>query len=194
VSARSGLARRQIILVSILFLGPLLVATLMYYSDFSGLPVGRTNNGHLLTPIENMYDEGGQNSQTILSDGENEGRWLLIYLNAGECDDTCRDALYRLRQSRLMLGNEMARVRRVFLHGASAPDTLFLDEEHRGLVTINDPDLGDFLRAKRPQELPPGGLFLVDPLGNLVMYFSAELAPRDMVKDIKHLLELSQIG
>ncbi len=61
-------------------------------------------------------------------------------------------------------------------------------------MTINDQDLGDFLRAKQPQELPPGGLFLVDPLGNLVMYFSAEVAPGDMVEDIKHLLDLSQIG
>ncbi len=194
MTARSGLARRQIILVSVLFLGPLLVAALMYYGDFAWLPAGRTNNGHLLTPIENMYDEGGQNSKAVLRNGENEGRWLLIYLNTAECDDACRDALYRLRQSRLMLGNEMARVRRVFLHGASAPDTLFLDQEHRGLVTINDQDLGDFLRAKQPQELPPGGLFLVDPLGNLVMYFSAEVAPGDMVEDIKHLLDLSQIG
>jgi len=194
MTAQSGRARRQVILVSALFLGPLLVAALLYYGNSSWLPIGRTNHGHLLVPIENIYSEGGQNSKPLLSAGENEGRWLLFYLNMAECDDACQEALHRLRQSRLMLGSEMARVRRVFLHGAAAPDTLFIEREHRGLMMLGDQDLGEFLHSKQPQDLPPGGLFLVDPLGNLVMYFSAELEPGDMVDDIKHLLDLSQIG
>lgn len=194
MTAQKGQARRQIFIVSALFLGPLLIATLLYYGNSSWLPMGRTNHGHLLVPIQNIYSEGGQNSKPLLSAGENEGRWLLMYLNMAECDDPCRKALHRLRQSRLMLGSEMARVKRVFLHGAATPDTLFLDQEHRGLMTLEDQDLGEFLDSKLPPDLPPGGLFLVDPLGNLVMYFSADLEPGDMVDDIKHLLDLSQIG
>jgi hypothetical protein len=43
-------------------------------------------------------------------------------------------------------------------------------------------------------DLPAGGYYLVDPLGNLVMYFRPDLDPSDMVDDIKHLLRLSRIG
>jgi hypothetical protein len=40
----------------------------------------------------------------------------------------------------------------------------------------------------------PGGVYLIDPLGNLVMYFPPDLDPKDAVRDIKHLLKLSNIG
>jgi hypothetical protein len=50
------------------------------------------------------------------------------------------------------------------------------------------------LEQKRPKEQRPGGCYLIDPLGNLVMYFPPDLDPKEMVGDIKHLLRLSHIG
>jgi hypothetical protein len=40
----------------------------------------------------------------------------------------------------------------------------------------------------------PGGIYLIDPLANLVMYFPPDLGPRELVDDVKHLLRLSRIG
>jgi hypothetical protein len=94
----------------------------------------------------------------------------------------------------MMLGNYVRRVKRVFLHGATTPDTVFLNEHHQGLITINDGGLRKLLDSKRPDDLPAGGLYLVEPLGNRVMYFSADLAIRNLVDDIKHLLKVSRIG
>ena len=93
-----------------------------------------------------------------------------------------------------MLGKDMNRVVRVFLHSESAPDTVFIEEQHTGLITTTDKGLGELLERKRPSEIPAGGCYLIDPLGNLVMYFSPELDPKDMVGDIDHLLRLSRIG
>ncbi len=120
--------------------------------------------------------------------------WLLVYINIHDCDERCHDALYTMRQSRLMLGKEMDRVRRVFLHGDSPPDTVLLANEHQGLITIEDSRLDSLLKNKKPAELPAGGCFLIDPLGNLVMYFRPDIDPSDMVDDIKRLLKLSRIG
>jgi hypothetical protein len=93
-----------------------------------------------------------------------------------------------------MLANEMSRVTRVFLHGESTPDRVILEEQHAGLITITDKDLVNLLADKQPAKHGPGGIYLIDPLGNLVMYFSPDLPPGEMVEDIKHLLELSRIG
>jgi hypothetical protein len=71
---------------------------------------------------------------------------------------------------------------------------VFLADEHPGLITIEDSALEALLNNKRPVDLPAGGYYLVDPLGNLVMYFRPDLDPSDMVDDIKHLLRLSRIG
>lgn len=194
MTVRTAASRRQLIVVAALFLGPLLVAALMYYGNVSWLPVGRTNHGRLLEPIINLNASQGQQLLSGLTDGETDNHWVLIYANDRECDKSCTEALHRLRQSRLMLGNEMSRMKRLFLHGTIAPDTLFLEQQHPGLITASDWRLDQLLNTKRPADLSAGGLYLVDPLGNLVMYFNAELAPGDMVDDIKHLLKLSRIG
>jgi len=88
----------------------------------------------------------------------------------------------------------MDRVERVFLHGEQRPDNLLAAEEHRGLVTLHDAALLAVLVDQKPQSLPAGGFYLIDPHGNLVLYFSPEIEPRDMVDDMKRLLKLSRIG
>jgi hypothetical protein len=175
-------SRLLLALVALVFIGPLGIAAWLY-SEGRG-PVGRTNNGALLEPIVNVGELSSAPRRT----------WILLHREPGTCDDDCRDALYTYRQARLMLGKEMDRVQRVFLHGGSLPDTVFLAEEHPGLITIEDSTLDALLNNKRPAELPAGGYFLIDPLGNLVLYFRPDLDPAQMVDDIKHLLRNSRIG
>ncbi len=183
-------SRLQLLLIALVFLGPLAVAAWLYFQGESIAPTGRTNHGALLEPIINI---SASLSSAEVSKRKDRG-WLLVYTNTTNCDDACRDALYTYRQARLMLGKEMDRVRRVFLHGDTLPDTVFLAEEHPGLITTEDNSLDGLLNNKRPAELPAGGYYLIDPLGNLVMYFRPDLDPAQMVDDIKHLLRLSRIG
>lgn len=182
--------RLQLIVLAAIFFGPLIVAVWMYVKGDALQPEGRTNHGVLLEPIVAINDV----LPTSAISAYNEAFWLLVYVNDATCDQACRDALYTIRQSRLMLGREMDRVQRVFLHGEIAPDKVFLDAEHDGLIVASDSALMALLDSKRPQDLASGGVFLVDPLSNLVLYFSPDIDPADMVDDIKHLLRLSRIG
>jgi len=183
-------ARLQFVLIAFVFVGPLLVAAWLYFQGAALQPAGRTNHGALLEPIINV----GRELPGSPIHGQHDNSWLLVYAHAEPCEDPCRAALYTTRQLRLMLGKEMDRLKRVFLHGDSAPDTVFMAEEHQGLITIQDSSLNGLLKNKRPDDLPAGGYFLIDPLGNLVMYFRPDLDPSEMVDDIKHLLKLSRIG
>jgi hypothetical protein len=187
-NARSG--RLQLILIALVFLGPLALAAWLYFGGSALAPGGRSNHGVLLEPIVTL-DEALPDSPVAAL---HEETWLLIYPHAGACEESCRDQLYTLRQSRLMLGKEMDRLQRVFLHGDIPPDTVFLAEEHADMVALQDAELQALLEAKRPAGLAAGGFYLVDPLGNLVMYFGPDIDPYDMVDDVKHLLRLSRIG
>lgn len=182
--------RLQLLLIAAVFIGPLIVAAWLYTGGEALQPEGRSNHGVLLEPIVSIADElpGSPVAEHY------DNAWLLLYMNGAECEESCRDALYAYRQARLMLGKEMDRVRRVFLHGDTPPDTVFLAEEHPGLITIEDSGLASLLNNKRPADIPAGGYYLIDPLGNLVMYFRPDLDPANMVDDIKHLLRLSRIG
>lgn len=182
--------RLQFLLVAAVFLGPLALAAWLYFAGQGLQPEGRTNVGALLQPIVNLGDEvpGSPLHE------HNDGHWVLLYANAGACDEACEYSLYTLRQSRLMLGKRMDRLVRVFLHGETPPDTVLLAREHAGLVALQDGNLEQLLQDKRPADMAPGGYYLVDPLGNLVLYFRPDIDPAAMVEDIKHLLELSRIG
>lgn len=182
--------RVQLLLIAAVFLGPLLLAAWMYFAGAGLQPAGRTNNGVLLEPIINVAD--------VLPDSPlnsvNDGYWVLLYANDGRCGEDCEFSLYTLRQSRLMLGKEMDRLARVFLHGDTPPDTVLLAEEHPGLIALQDADLYGLINEKNPGASGERGYFLLDPLGNLVMYFPPDIDPAAMVEDIEHLLELSRIG
>jgi hypothetical protein len=186
----TGRGRVQLLLIAAVFLGPLALAAWLYFAGENLTPAGRTNNGALLQPITNLKDAVPESPLYAHGDGY----WVLLYANDAPCSDACEHSLVTLRQSRLMLGKEMDRLIRVFLHGDTAPDTVLLADEHKGLVALSDSTLEELLDNKKPTDLKAGGYYLVDPLGNLVMYFRPDIDPGAMVEDIKHLLELSRIG
>jgi hypothetical protein len=191
VSGNLKKGRLQFILVAAAFIGPLVLATLMYLGGFGATQSGAgSNHGILLQPIVHLPDVVTAPDIANLAGGG----WLLVYINTAACEVSCKEALYKLRQSRLMLGSKMERVVRLFLHGESAPDKVFLSEQHDGLINFRDGGLSELMDSKRPAAVLAGGFFLIDPLGNLVMYFPPQLNPRQMVDDIELLLELSRIG
>ncbi|MEM8815507.1 MAG: hypothetical protein AAGE85_06750 [Pseudomonadota bacterium] len=183
----------QLMLIAAVFLGPLALATWLYYGGAAMQPEGRTNHGLLLEPITNLRVAAPDSGLHALQPAGEE-RWQLAYAYAARCGDECRNGLYTIRQVRLMLGREMERVERVFLHGDAALDTLFLEAEHSGLVTLGEASLAALLAGKLPAGAGGNGYYLIDPLGNLVLYFPPGIEPRDMVSDIKRLLRLSSIG
>jgi hypothetical protein len=186
--AKARRGRAQFLLIALVFFGPLLFAAWLYYQGGALQPAEKANHGALLEPIVNLGDA------VPGSDILGRRSWLLVYANDAACDEACERALYTLRQSRLMLGKEMDRLERVFLHGEQGPDNLRAAGEHTGLITLRDAPLQLVLENKKPGALAGGGYYLVDPHGNLVMYFDPDIDPREMVDDIKRLLKLSRIG
>jgi hypothetical protein len=122
------------------------------------------------------------------------GKWTLVYVGDGSCDASCRATLYVMRQTRLALGTDMTRLSRVFLVTANCCAKGYLAREHAGITVLDAsaaataPLLGRF----------PGDrahtLFIVDPLGNLMMRYDVRRDPRGLLVDLRRLLQLSQIG
>jgi hypothetical protein len=123
------------------------------------------------------------------------GVWTLVYVGDAACDEDCRRALLVMRQTRLGLNNDMTRVERVWLAtGKCCPGSAPAPLE-AGLVVLDagGPAAGALLEA-----FPAAGrahsLFVVDPLGNLMMSYDARSDPHVLLEDLRKLLRLSQIG
>jgi hypothetical protein len=100
-----------------------------------------------------------------------------------------------MRQTRLSLNNDMTRIQRVFLAVPDCCDREFLAREHPGLLVVNaaGPDAAALVR-EFPAADREHTLYVVDPLGNLMMSYDARQDPRGLLEDLKKLLRLSQIG
>jgi hypothetical protein len=166
-----------------LFILPLAVAFFTYYAT-SWRPPGRVNHGVLITP-----------ARTLPMESVFRGHWSLVYLGDGACTPECRQALMVMRQTRLGLNNDMTRVARVFLATANCCARDFLGSQHPGLEVL---DATDTAVAAVAHEFPQPGrahtLYIVDPLGNLMMSYDARQNPHGLLEDLKKLLRLSHIG
>lgn len=185
--------RRQLLLLAAVFLGPLFAAFLFYYGEFGWQPAGSTENGQLIVPPPVLPDvplrpNSGEESPRL------RGKWSLIMLGDGHCDEVCQTVLHETRQVRLALNKDRDRVQRVFYTTDGILDREFIETEHPGLVVIdeNAPIASVLLEAIDARE--PGDVFLVDPIGNLIMRFPRETGMGGIHSDLKQLLKLSRIG
>jgi hypothetical protein len=182
------------------FFAPLLASFILYYGS-GWRPQGNTNHGELVQPVRQLPPtslplwEGNSTDPKFL-----QQKWSYVYLAPGECATECRQALERIRQVRLALAEKMVRVQRVFLYTGECCDQAYFTTEQAGLVIakIDDPAgmslLEQFPSYGATSALQAGRIYVVDPLGNLMMSYAADAPQKGMLEDMKRLLKLSHIG
>lgn len=132
------------------------------------------------------------------------GRWLLVRVGPSSCDDDCRNQLYVMRQLRLTTGRERDRVERLWLvtDGGTPAAQSLADYAGTWVLSVSQADI-----ERWPREVPAqavsgataaspttGHLWLIDPLGNLMMRFPLDPDPAKMKKDLMKLLKASRVG
>jgi hypothetical protein len=197
-SAHDRRQRRLLIGLALMFFAPLGVAFYLYYGHGTWHPGGRVNAGELIAPARPLPSL----ALPLLGSGNTDPdflkrKWTLLYVGIGPCAETCRTHLYDTRQVRLALDRDMDRVQRVFIAGGDCCDAQFLRAQHPDLTTVRLDAASAPLLA-----LLPGGaaaanaerIYVIDPLGNLMMSYAADAKPKGMLQDMKRLLRLSSIG
>jgi hypothetical protein len=120
------------------------------------------------------------------------GKWVLVQLDGAACDAGCEKKLYYMRQVRRAQGREMQRVERLWIVTDSAalrPELVAAIEGTR--IARRDPRLAAAFPAG---DAVSEHIYLVDPLGNLMLRFPREPDPSKMVKDLERLLKYSGFG
>jgi hypothetical protein len=193
--------RRQLLLLAAIFFVPLALAFWLYYGADGWRPGGGTNKGELIDPPRLLPEAG-----LVIAGGSPaeehflRGKWTVIYVGDGYCDERCRKALYLTRQSRLALNKDSDRVRRVLVATGRCCDNRFIETEHTDLVVLLPAGQkgAQFLERFPVYSDGPvataGRIYLVDPLGNLLMSYPATAPDNALLTDLRKLLRLSHIG
>lgn len=199
--AKRRASRIKLLTILGVFAVPLILATIyLQVVRMSGGQLGDTSRGQLIEPAVPLTEFSLDTPDGELTLESMRGIWTMLYMPEGECLDACKLSLYNMRQVRLALNQRMDRVQRVVLAESAAQLDESLLAEHLGLIVgTGSPEqqavLRDQVRAAESTMQPvAGAVYMLDPFGNVMLRFPADLPPKSMLKDIKHLLKVSRIG
>ncbi|HEX4328390.1 MAG TPA: cytochrome C oxidase subunit I [Burkholderiales bacterium] len=185
--------RIKMILILLVCAAPIIASYVTYYFV---MPQGRVNYGELVMPVKPVPP-----AQLHTLDGRPydfaalKGKWVMLTVDGGACPEACVEKLYKMRQVRAVQGKDADRIELAWLID---------DEAQLETRVIRAYDATHMLRAAGTPllaALPPasGGalrdhIYLIDPLGNLVLRFPKDAVPEKMKKDLERLLKYSGIG
>ena len=128
--------------------------------------------------------------------------WLMVYVNGADCDASCEDRIHYLQQLHVALGKNIQRVRRYYLNTDMAPfseeTAAHFREEYpsMGLAYTDTQTLRENMLAAGVTLDPAtqSYVLLIDPVGNVMMYYTEEHTPEDIMTDLETLLRYSSLG
>lgn len=181
---------RMLLLLAAVFALPVLIGTGLFWS---GWRPQSNHHGELLQPSRSLPENGLLHADgRALPSTELRGKWLLVLPLAGECEALCLNNLQQMQQVHAALDKGKSRVQRVLIRNGGSgsglpgrfPDLLV------GVVQAG-PAAPDWQRAL---EGTGQAVYLVDPMGTVILRYAAPLDMRGMLKDIERLLKYSWIG
>jgi len=180
--------------VVLTFVAPVVLAYVMF---FFGNVSSFTNKGEILNPIVDisalkLKDE----KNTLIPIKTLTYKWRLISFVGSDCDEACNSRLYDSRQIHKSLAKDQHRVLRMIVH-LDPPS-----EELNKLIDSEYPDALNFFGDEKAIKAALGNsakikeneIYIMDPMGNIMMRFTQDQPNKDFQKDLRKLLKASQIG
>jgi len=162
------LLRNRLLWVALVCAAPVVLGTAAYLFGWS--PGGASNYGELLDP------------KPVAGFEPLRGKWVLVSFDAAACDAYCEKKLYFMRQVRRAQGKEMDRVERIWV----------VTDGGKPRAELMPGIEGTRLAAWSSESFPGKAadhIYLVDPMGNLMMRFPREPDPSKMIGDRQRLLK-----
>jgi hypothetical protein len=186
-------SRLTLWLVLMVCAAPILAAFIAY---FSWQPQSRNNYGQLIEPQRPLPALSASTLDGQPFDMQRlRGKWIMLSADLGACDSQCGQKLYAMRQVRASTGDKQIRIERIWLvldNQAVSPQLL---AEHPGLHVVRaaPAQVQAFLPAPAAATVQ-APIYLIDPLGNLMLQWPPQADMKRMRKDFGRLLWASRIG
>lgn len=173
-----------------------------YFAYYVFPPSGRTNYGQLIEPQRPVPALSLRALDgSVIDASALRGKWTMLQVVAGPCDEACAKRVWLMRQLRLMQGKDADRIERVvmLMDGGSAPAELVKAYEGTLFLQADRAQLQAFLPSEGASKSATSisidrQLWLIDPLGNLMMVWPDEPDASRVKKDLSRLLKASRIG
>jgi hypothetical protein len=189
-----------LLLIMALFTLPLVIAWMMYTGTIRFAPERTRNLGRLVLPTVPVDWSG-----VIASDGSPsrqlfDGFWVILYELPASCARNCLELAAELRQVHVASGLHRNRIRIALLLAPEQAESL--GDELQGIYPrfnlVSHPDQRFFGALRHASSNRSGRndeplMYLVDPLGNIMMTYNGKNSPSMLSKDLNRLLTWSKL-
>jgi ferric-dicitrate binding protein FerR (iron transport regulator) len=182
--------RRVALLILAICAAPTIAA---WFAYFVWQPQSRANYGELIEPRLLSDPELRRLDGSPFRLSQLRGKWVLVQIDSAACGEGCRKKLRYMRQARLAQGRDAERIERVWLLDDSAAPNSALLREHAGLNVVRARAKA-FLAEFPAAGSPAGYIYVVDPLGTLMLRFPGDPDGGRMLRDLARLLRASRVG
>lgn len=158
------------------------------------------NKGELISQPAQILDLNLQDKEGNTVDEKTVyGKWHMLAFVNSDCDRLCEEAIYKIRQTRIILHKESDRVVNVLVHLDKNIQPEFAKKlsthyQHFSQFYGVKQQISDRLNLSADQLLASQNIFIVDPIGNIILKYKAPYDYKDFLADLKRLLKASQIG
>jgi len=164
------------------FVLPIALGTAFFYWNPTAFTGTTVNYGEFVNPI--ITTEKQDVVFTKNTPGDLQGLWTLAYVT-NNCNDDCIKILKDMKTIRILMSEDMRRVQRLLLiNGAT-------DVQDPGMLIAHP----SALLNQQLSKFPSNSLFLIDPLGNVMLHYNPkDLVIKRVIKDLDRLFKYSRIG
>ncbi|MCH9781133.1 hypothetical protein N9K12_04850 [Methylophilaceae bacterium] len=184
--------RLVLVTIALMFFLPILLAWFLnFYSDFKRDAQG-IHHGELIVPPLPLGDlkVTAIGASEVLS---LEKKWTLIFLVSNQCDLTCEDKLYQLRQIRLAVGKDRDKVERVLVVDKELDWSDYENSfQNQKVIVKGSPSYESIIKnLKSVKNFDSNAIYLMDAYGSLIMKYAYKTAPKGIIKDIERLIRVA---
>jgi len=182
--------RTKFIALILLMLSPVVASVILHNIKFR--PDSTVNYGELLE-VKAIHGQAHEiENNTIFRERQLHGKWSFVMIDSGNCEEYCQKKLYQMRQVRLAQNTEKDRINRIWFIDDQIVPNQEIKKEFEGtvLLTVNDSEFLDQFPAVSSKK---DHIYVIDPMGNLMMRYPRDANPSKMANDIKLLLKLSHL-
>lgn len=187
-------------MLMLLFVFPVVFATVLYLTGWRPSSIG--NHGELIQPVRQLEGVALQalNGKPVHF-SELRGKWIMVHIGPSSCPEGCMNTIYTMRQVHAAQAKEIGRVQRIFIatdmEAAEQLKVKLVDYPEMWVWAVEKKALAEVLPSfgiDAGQAAEQQGVYLVDPLGNLIMRYPPGTDPGGMLKDLTRLLKYSWVG
>ena len=188
--------RTVLLLLAVIFVLPFTVAAALHLLDLR--PKGHSY-GDLIAPPKSLTFTNLQDSdENVLQPEKWLKIWSIVMIDNTGCASSCQAQVQIVKQVHTSLGKEYKRIQRILIVptgiAASNLSAIKLNNPKLKIVSNKDASTLKFAQEFDDSTKSAGKIYLIDPLGNLMMSYTKDHDPKGLRSDLTRLLKNSWAG